>query len=955
MANSKQRLQVNPILQDRIAAKENLQPAAAPVNVYFPPTLPQPVLDSVLDLAPLSQTLANIAVSHAQEQKQLEEQRLVGEAADPEKLRRFVDPGPDAQYWAQQLREGKIDPTESPYFYVVQKGVAGRRLAHLYQQKMLEFQDRLTTVNDGLNSEIQTPIGEAQMTFDQAHAEAMKFISESPAYSDPLVRGEFQAAIMDWGQSYQLRVDGLLREANKAFVEKGLTEEMVSLLQTRMEDGWQPGDAEALRAWDKSLRVTNPSVKDPRNIIVNAALAQASNLSRQRMNGEAYALLNRVAEIEIGGMTLGENPAFAGALDEALDHYERELDYEGESFVREDRRKEAEALVRGEDLWLPALNQAREANEDPLAAVSALFDQIRAGFPEYGEDIVEAATAAAHTAKRAQYSDPEATEALSQAYADGDVNRLALAYEVYGRGLLPEDRMRWRDIVLAERSRTTDLDRNQVWSSAREAIAREQRQAVTEKVDGLVQAQADQEISDLISTWEKGARGRVGNIATPEGAKEFSDWVERGSTEITQLIRKKGEEITLKKQALNAELIKAENTLGDIDAILDDENNLDYLTLDEQAAWREKANNSALEFETQFFNSPRTNELLRVLEAQVLEQNFDVEESLLTASRREVRFKEILEEELRPLLESTPKRYWETKALAPALATARERFLQELGVDVEGTKPRAGETLKQAEERVDKAKEGEANALSFYQAGEGGQVSPKNLPEWIPAELKAPVAYSLNARQSTPEAADRLLRTSVGEFIEKLNSNAELPPEARKKLLSTAIGLVGVSPQDVVDGQVRFREPIPFISFDRRFGGLGDPKLTVRRASFLPSDFGREGAAGYQRVQSDYMQNLQRAKDWVASQTAAGRTTGAVAEVQQQIDRAEQLMREQVYPLSALSLNPYLDIRFSSEEELQEWLKDPARWETLKAAAGVGTSDEEDERFSGFLWKRLDQ
>lgn len=967
MAQSKPRQQVNPILQDRVRGAETPQPSASPTSRYFAPRLPQPVLDQILDLSPLSETLTRIAYDHSQTALRTETQRLIGEASDPTKLA-LAEPSEASKEFSRKLQSGELPPTASPWFHLTAKGVYGEKLMQLYALEMQKYEDLMVSVNDGMDPQFPGEVGGPKMTFEQAHAKVMEYLSESPAYADALVRGDFQQRLQAWSGQKRVELEGRFLDAKYQSTVEGLTENRAAYFLQQEEKGWPLGYQDELKAWDKQLRVDQPTLQDPRKVIIDGALSAAASLSSQHNNQAAYALLSRVAEVEIGGMALGDNPKFSDKLDVALDNYEREADLDGDRQLKQQQQDLEKARFEGRLEWLPILVDAEQAGQDPLGAISPMLDALQAKYGAYGAEVVKDAQDTAQQFRTRRSSDPDVLDNITEALvAENNPDKAELLLRASLGQLTASDGLNLSRGIEVARATRQNIDSNEQWRSAYSAVRESFDSAIYTQTVGATQAALKADIDDLIGTWERKVRAAAAQANTPGGREALESVIEMGRTEIIAQTRERAKEVQDKQQQAFAKLEEAVRTFKPLDDIFQEY--AGYITPSVRENYEAKADEALNNFEERYLNTPEVSEFLNTISRVQLERSPDIGDELIDdIAARQYLFFDLYREKLGEVMTSADPRERFVKS-KKALAESKKELMTLLGMPAEAiSRVLAGEREKVLT-KAQQARDNEVSATGLNSilgagrldeiTGDSPAVFDEDQMAVLPETLRDDLAFGIRLRAEDPAGANRWIRSRVAWYItETLPSEKLTAPEKQKRAIA-AIRLAGVGPDEFIAGEVRFTEPPPYMTFNYAWGGLGDPRLNVSRQTPGPrqdkitgSPFAQAELFKFKARFENEVLNLSALNDaraWVATQESKGRTGGAVAQVKNAILRAEGYMAPKVFKIGGSDLNPLTDLRFESLEQLQEWTQDPQRWSALKAAAGVGPTDKDEQDFLNFL------
>lgn len=386
-----------------------LQPQAQPVATRGSGEVPAPILPEILDLAPLSKSLASyVGVTQKQQNHQAGAAGLTAAMNEPALTREQI------------LKKYEGQGAQSPAFWAAHdrykvEGVVGD-YSRILETHLKEF-DKVQDPETGYELAPKDP---APMM-----AEAWKQVSGAYALKNPFGAEHAAELKSKIDQSFMARAQAIELKARETLAYDTMRTGLSSMLHDATWAGLGPvelsGSPDALPATEEQVvraietRLTElrkeASVADVRGLLLEAAKSQASTLG-ETDDDLALRVISIVGDVKVGGVRMADDGQYGGILAE-LEHKHRERQ---ESSVDRERLKAENALHserrEAEEWYLPAFEKAIDANANLQAEAEKLIDQAQAEGrpPQVFEDIRKYAAQASNLTART--SDPKSLDEI---------------------------------------------------------------------------------------------------------------------------------------------------------------------------------------------------------------------------------------------------------------------------------------------------------------------------------------------------------------------------------------------------------------------------------------------------------------------------------------------------------------------------------------------------------------
>lgn len=363
-----------------------VDPVAQPVNTFFQPRLAAPVLQDVIDLSPLSSTLARIA--DAQQQKRAQQDLEAGRGADlgpagvavqaelaqahagltsAEEKRKASQ-----ETYAKLVRTGKIPESWSPWTFVGWTETAARKLVSQYDRALsLRIAD-VSTVVDPQTGQPKNPDSAAKVMQEEWAKIADNGILQD-FYGSRVAQDARQQIDERFQKQAAERMGVEVVKARETEVQNELGRILVNAT-TQDNPDWKMIGA------DWSLYAKNnmvlKSMADPRGTMLSAAKYAASVVADTDA-GEAVRLLRHVQDLSAGTTTLGKDTDTGLEINRLIDFYQNQKDTDDDRHFAEEGRRIQHDVRDAQREWGPALDEVEKSGGSMGAYLEQYSQQIK--------------------------------------------------------------------------------------------------------------------------------------------------------------------------------------------------------------------------------------------------------------------------------------------------------------------------------------------------------------------------------------------------------------------------------------------------------------------------------------------------------------------------------------------------------------------------------------------------
>lgn len=943
MAQSRARVQVDPILSNRIQAKETLRPAAAPVNSYFPANVPRPVINEFLNLEPLSSTVSGILGNINDARKQSEREALLGAAADPANLE-ALDVGKAV---SKAVNQDGVPISQSPYHYPEAKRLAGTWLARKYYSEMLKRWDEYTLVEtaDG------EPVGGARpkSTYQEvANAVRSQIAAESNIYRDTLSRGAFNQAILELDGKLIIEATVAEQKSRDAFVKDSLLQELGTALEEIGNTGWDAQARQFVQDWDRDKTRDRPSVtnRESMDIIMRSAFSTAAKLASERRYDEAALFLQEFGEVRIGGVAIKDNRAVYGQsdyqteLESQIAAMENRAEADADRKVRDYGISIQEAYNQEIETWAPLVNTmlAETPGVNPVDALvyNTVFDGIRS---RHESGVAEAVIQQIRQVLSAGYNQPRSDSAdrdLAEMSAQGDWQSMDAYLTARGSDIATGQYMHWLGKQQELRVAASRLDTIPEYRATFEELDRSFQALPLFEVTDEFRAILGEEFVRQTQQLRSDVGALSAGSQTEEGRQEIIQRVRDGARSIQESLTKRVMEYNQGRQAFLSGLSEAVDTNQPVDRILQDVENQPFMTRADRELLREESQKQSERISSLMANSyaqQKIEELVYSARQEIETTTGEPAGVQGVAESKAIRdaFNSELRAKLIERLPGTRRGREVADLLIPTVDEVMDTVLKGLGADL-GAVERVAEGAG-AEALAEAAAEAASDeTFQWWMEGILNHAAPQATPEGLrlgilPKDAQLTINSYFSAKSASARSAAReKLSTQIGVLLDERDGvpsrrglSVETPPAADRAFVDlqvqTAATIVGMSPESILEGVGQFQEARPRVVYDELRTLYGRSPLKVERG----------GARKAKQTLEEIEAALAAAEKYLTSRLVTVRGAG---DTRMGIDTVRRVLAPRPFSLDLSTLNPHVAVRFQSEAHLREWQAD-GRWDQL--------------------------
>lgn len=361
-----------------------IAPAAAPVNQYYHPSLPAPLMKHVIDLAPLSGTLSKIA--DAQQKKQADRDQAAGkklyQSLDKTKLDDLAKAEGDLtdveqgrkdnqREWSKLVAKGIVPESASPWTRVGFMETASADLMNGYHTRLMARMDEVAAATDAQGNPLMP--GDHKRLID----DEWKKIAKHPIFQD--FYGGRVAADMKQkiDTEFGIRAGSAQGDAQAEFRRAQVVNNLKSVMAgwTVSGDPWTPDQyAQLDAAVDNQMHLR--SMKDVQGAIMAAVEFVAAH-ENETDPQSAVAFLENAKRIKSGTTTIGEDARTGTKLSDLKKQYEAEADRREQkdraNRINQENDTVRDAVTQG----LQVISQADKNGEDSVAAINTFITEAR--------------------------------------------------------------------------------------------------------------------------------------------------------------------------------------------------------------------------------------------------------------------------------------------------------------------------------------------------------------------------------------------------------------------------------------------------------------------------------------------------------------------------------------------------------------------------------------------------
>lgn len=369
------------------------QPASSPVQTFYAPRLPAPVLQNLVDLSPLSDTLAKILDVQQQRKSEQATQMGVqafGDATDAEKqdLANATKGLTDAEErrranqeaWAKLVAKKQIPEWASPWARVGFMESSARQIVGQYAR---DLDKRLADVSTVIDPQTNLP---------KEPDRPDKIISQEWAkYADNGILSDYYGGRV--GQELRQRAEeGFKDKAARAVGAQIVTvrkqqmsnEVGNNLLEWATKDsGPTPLDYEAFNQYIR-VEMRLKSIADPRDVVMQGLKFAAATLANTDA-GEAIRVLHQAQNIQVGNTTLGADADTGEEIAKLVERYEAQKEHDDRHELELKPAQLQEDIRSGERTYMEELLKAKNTNGSILGKYNELDARFAAEKP-WGEN-----------------------------------------------------------------------------------------------------------------------------------------------------------------------------------------------------------------------------------------------------------------------------------------------------------------------------------------------------------------------------------------------------------------------------------------------------------------------------------------------------------------------------------------------------------------------------------------
>ena len=544
-----------------------LQPAAEPVNVYYRPALPAPLLKPIIDLSPLSEVAAKIA--HEQRQIQAARDKEAGKSLVTKNRSAMqaalsgideLAPGAGAQVaaamagpggaavasaaqeaasqnratnqdaWSRLVSKGLVPEGASPWTRVGALEAAAQDLMDRYGR---ELKGRLDEVSKQLDANgVPTMPADPQRVIAQTWAKYEK----NPVFQDFYAQRVLNDLKPQIDSGFEGEAAAQLGKNQAEFRYQNVTQQLAGKLNDLAVSGkpWGP-DAYAQLGTFQNEQMRRRSMKEVHQSTLDAIETVAANEAAIDPN-LAASFLDNAMDIPSGTTTMGKDTRSAERLRELKQRYLAEAetkDHRG----RADRAQVREDTIRTSvDSALNAMSEAIKNGANPIDAGNSELARIRKEGVRAGDADLTGTVASAIeqlVQNRANASAPGLSDQISARIESGDTAGL----DAQMQEMLKTGALSWKDYsaqkaTLAKRRDVTSVvEENPVYVRGLSDISALVPQDLPVEVRGPIQDRVEQDRRKYTSALAEYAQNLGGSDA--EKAVEIRKWSEKWISDLT--------------------------------------------------------------------------------------------------------------------------------------------------------------------------------------------------------------------------------------------------------------------------------------------------------------------------------------------------------------------------------------------------------------------------------------
>lgn len=936
-----------------------VSPAARPVNTYSPVNLDPRAIEGLIDLAPLSASVASVVGHYSQSQK------VKGYVEGQDALQTFAaanpalvelggtDAGRDEvrKRLRQAVANGEIPESANPILYELWDQVTMQHQVTKLEKAVRLEMDAMTQVT--VNGERVTP-----KSYEQVRAEKMEElgITQSPGYSSVFGQRAFAAGLAQMDSTIQREVAGAVAENTRRATRDGVRQGAQQLFSDlASKPVWGPEDYETVSLFDKAHV---DGVANVKALMVDALLSQANTLAATDPDA-ALDLLNNAGDISFGSTSLREDASlydgknsYQEVLSDTLLRLERASDLKFSRKTREEDEKWREDNIAFEKLMGSQTYELLQQGMTYGQIRETLQEQVLTQFGDNGARLVDDMHAYLDKVEaRGEVSDPTTLRNINNLIQSGDAYAAQELLLATRDSLSPRDLAALSNDISSTIQEVENLDADPPWRRAAKRL--EGQYAVPAELTDEQSRNRSILFQDDLNELQQGyLERRRENPNDPQGNRT---WLEAETEKIVQRDRdrqlRQQERARTEQQALTEKFRRFDPTASsDINRLAKD-----GLISHKERRELEAANARAQAELAQRYQSREYQETLTAWDNKILSYSIAFPQIVeLVGDVTDASTGQILPSPNTVDLVNQVHDYIRgeyTKRITEIHATAEpsqfplleSQALQEIAKEVDAVLGGGATTPKvefKEPTKMESAKaivEAESFANSFAPGAE-----PKK-PEQVSDIMWA--SYTQAVQSGDWKDFEKHRGLAADQALAVLPS---VPKEQRGQVAVDSLSLYGIPYQQVLEGEVELSRDIPPIRLyqersgtrrgitmrtngikpDRNFTGL--PQLITDRTGSVDTYQQKEAAA----------RSLQQAKAYLGQWYSdnPGKTPPAeVRLLQAQINGVEERIGRLRVPMGQATFNPFAVRMFNSESELSTLRKDSASWAALLSSSHFTT------------------
>jgi hypothetical protein len=796
--------------QDKLSAPPAIQPAAQGGDRYYQTNQRQPTLNPIYDFAPLSRELLQI----------VSEDMAGAGAAQIAEGEAAANLDATGKAFAQLVRDGVIPEAASPFF---QRGFAqarGRKVVGEYRTRLMQRVNEVTALTgaDGLPSKPVDP--SAILTEEWAN------LADNPALQNFFGRQSASQLKAEVDNEFLQEAGRARATADEQAHKSLLANEVASRVsQLQLKDEVQPSDLEGLTAYITETYVKQ-GIVDPRGVAWSGIELALKNVANTAGPDEALRMTDLIADLKVGDLAIGDDARVGVQLADLKATFMRQA--ENDEYDERQRRNSdrADAILRGQQMFLPDLLKAYQNNESVVAVRDRLAEQIRTtgGFGEFTAHVVEDLFAKADGYKRGVDSDQATVDQLNKLIARGQIPEAQALWNaaVDGDLLHGEDIARFDAAIERENAVTPELQSS---PSYQETVGLIRSAGSLDGFAPEVQS-AEEEVRRQMEEEYTGKRVALMKSLVGDNQKDskLSAFDQEQKAIARARIQEREKAIRAAKKTADEKVAQAHMRHTDAsDAI-----NAAYAdgTYTNEQFQQAMALNDRATDRSRWFGGFDVSQALNSIQTEI-ESNADLlDESRARLSSSFTRlFQDKWHAALDEKLPKTEPRYVDL-TVRTITQDVTDEVMSQLGA---GVRMEMDKAAKQGKSMFDAAKiqegteEGAKRAAAWATEDKAVSAYTPNSPAMqskmhpaLPSALAE--AYSQVLRGSGEEAkvsrgflsswnvsAPEKLQDQIGSSVFELLDNEELPPADRDAAVTAAVSLYGLTADDVLNGSMIVR------------------------------------------------------------------------------------------------------------------------------------------------------